>query len=176
MDSPTDFTKRLLLVFAGIIALVVIGRMIILPDSWGEYGYYRGDYVDEEASRAMVYGTNDSCRNCHEEVYDMKRAGVHKRLSCEICHAPVSEHVLNDKKFADMPVKKGEPQRELCLTCHQSAQGRPETFAMIQFPKHLEDQKVKTTHECNRCHTVHAPLESMKYIEVLRKRREEGQQ
>jgi len=63
-------------------------------------------------------------------------------------------------------------QTQLCLTCHQKVQGRPEAFPMIAYPAHLEEQNVKTTHDCNRCHTVHAPLESMKHVRELRRLRE----
>jgi len=176
MNSPFSFTKRLILIFIAIIVLVIMGREYFLPDSWGMYGNYRGNAVHEEANRSLVYGTNNSCGSCHEEVYDMKRVGVHHRLSCEICHAPVTEHVDGNKKIADMPVKIGDAQSKLCLTCHQKVLGRSEKFPMIEYPKHLEDQDVKLTHDCNICHTVHAPLESMKYIKKLRTLKEKVQE
>lgn len=167
-----QFTYRLALVFVVIIALVLVVRTLMLPDSWGKYGYYRGDAVDEEASRALVHGTNESCKTCHEEVFDIKHAGVHQRLSCESCHAPVTDHVADGEKIADMPVGKGENQTALCLTCHQQVIGRPETFPMIDVKTHLEEMEVSATHECNRCHTVHAPLESINYVKKMRTLRE----
>lgn len=168
MSGPYAFLTRVLLVFVGIIALVVIGKQFMTPESWGEYGYYRGDYINEEASRAMIHGTNDSCKSCHEEVYELKEHSTHKRLSCEACHAPVMEHIKDGKKFADMPVKRGETQVSLCLKCHQTVVGRPVKFPMIKFPDHLEQQKVKTTHTCDQCHTVHAPLENIDHVKKMR--------
>lgn len=173
MESPYDFTKRLVLIFVGIIAVVVIARMALLPESWGQYGYYRGDYIGEEAARPLVHGTNDSCKSCHETVYEMKHAGVHQRLSCESCHAPVTEHARDGEKFADMPVRRGVAQTALCLKCHQRVVGRPEKFPMIDAAAHLEEQNVRPTHDCNRCHTVHAPLEAMKHVRALRSLKEE---
>ena len=173
MDSPYSFAKRLSLILLLIIIIVLVTRFIVLPDSWGEHGYYRANYINEEANKSLIYGTNDSCKSCHEEIYDMKKQSTHERLSCEVCHAPVSEHVKNGQKFKDMLVSKHENQTELCLKCHQNVQGRPEKFPMIDFPKHLEEQNVKTTHDCNQCHTVHDPLESMNYIRKLRTLREE---
>lgn len=173
MESPYSFSKRLVLVFLIIIAVVAFARVLILPESWGEHGYYRGDFIEEEALKPLVYGTNDSCKSCHEEVYEMKHAGAHERLSCEVCHAPVTAHVRGGEKFADMPVRRGESQRELCLKCHQNVVGRPEKFPMIDYPLHLEEQNVKTTHDCNQCHTVHDPLESMNYVKRLRTMRGE---
>ena len=101
----------------------------------------------------------------------MKHQGAHKRLSCELCHAPVSEHAKDGNKFADMPVKRGEEQRELCLKCHQKVIGRPAKFPMVVALEHLKEQKVRSTHSCNRCHTVHAPLETMKHIEHIKELR-----
>ena len=165
------FYLRLVLVFLGIIALVLIGRAIMVPESWGEYGYYRGDYIAQEASRDLVYGTNISCQNCHEEIYDLKFAGTHKRLSCEICHGPVTAHVKGGKKIADMPIDKGDKQISLCLTCHKKVVGRPEKFPMIEHIEHLEELDVKLTHTCDQCHTVHDPLENMNIIKKMHKLR-----
>ncbi len=166
------FYLRLVLVFTGIVALVLIGRAVLVPDSWGEYGYYRGGYIQEEASRDLVYGTNKSCMSCHESVYELKEEGSHKRLSCEICHGPVGEHAKDGKKIADMPVRKGEKQIALCLTCHKKVVGRPEKFPMIEHIGHLEELNVKITHTCDQCHTVHDPLENMNIVKKMHKLRE----
>lgn len=164
------FYLRLLLVFLGIIALVLIGRAILVPDTWGEYGYYRGGYIAEEASRELVYGTNESCKSCHVEVYDLKSEGTHKSLSCEICHGPVSSHAKDGKKIDVMPVRKGEKQIDLCLNCHAEVVGRPEKFPMILYPDHLIEQDVKKTHTCDQCHTVHSPLENMNFVKNMHKK------
>ena len=173
MNRPSSFYLRLVAVFVAIVALVLIGRALMLPDSWGKYGYYRGNYIGEEASKSLTYGTNESCKECHAPVYELKASGTHKRLSCEICHGPVGVHAQDGKKIADMPVKGENLQKDLCLTCHQKVVGRPEKFPMITFPDHLEDQKVKPTHTCNQCHTVHAPLENMKHVKELRTLKDE---
>lgn len=168
MDGPNQFWIRLVLVFIGIIAIVLLARIVMVPESWGEYGYYRGNYINEEADRSLVHGTNESCKSCHADVYELKDHSTHKRLSCEACHAPVQEHIKGGQKFADMPVKKGEAQVSLCLKCHQSIVGRPEKFPMIEYPGHLEEQNVKTTHTCDQCHTVHAPLENINHVKEMR--------
>jgi nitrate/TMAO reductase-like tetraheme cytochrome c subunit len=166
-DNSKVFAIRLLLVLVGIIALVVIGRKIMLPKSWGEYGYYRGDYINEEANRNMKYGTNDTCKSCHEEVYQLKAHSVHKNLSCEMCHAPIVEHVKEGKKIAKMPSVQNKEQIALCLSCHQEGIGRPKNFPLIDHQKHLRDQKVKPTHSCDQCHTVHDPMENITHARKI---------
>ena len=173
MNRPSSFYLRLISVFVAIVVLVLVGRAIFVPDSWGKYGYYRGDYIGEEAAKAMTYGTNESCKECHIEVYDLKKGSAHDRLSCEICHGPVVDHAKDGKKIGDMPVEGKSIQTDLCLKCHQKVVGRPEKFPMIEYPEHLEEQDVKTTHTCNQCHTVHAPLENIKHVKDLRKMHDE---
>lgn len=162
-EKPNAFWQRAVLVFVAIIGLILLGRSVFVPDSWGELGYYRADAIKDELAKPLVHGQNESCRECHAEVYDMKQASAHARLACESCHAPVSGHVNEaGEKIADMPRKLGEPQVELCLSCHQKTMGRPEKFPMIDHIQHLEEQKVRTDHSCDQCHTVHAPLENIK--------------
>lgn len=173
MDGPNQFWIRVVLVFFGIIGIVLLGRVIMLPDSWGEYGYYRGAYIDQEAHKAMKYGTNQSCNECHSEVNELAAHSKHKRLSCEICHSSVSEHAKDGKKIANMPIVTGEEQISLCLKCHQQSIGRPDNFpVIISVEQHLEEQNVQLTHTCDQCHTVHAPLENINHVKKQRSLKE----
>jgi len=159
--------KSFLIVF-GIIGTILVARSIVMPDSWGKYGHYRADYIDEEASRAIKYGQNDSCMSCHEEVVELKNEGKHKRLSCEMCHSPLSEHVKDGKKFADMHVAKDDDLDKTCLRCHQTnVIGRPKDFPTIDKKEHLKSKRVRADHHCNQCHTVHHPLETINEAKKL---------
>ncbi len=168
MDSPNQFWIRAILVFLSIIGIVILGRYLMLPDSWGQYGYYRGAYVDQEANKPLIHGTNQSCISCHNEVVELQNYHSHKNLSCETCHSSINTHIENGKKIADMDIKQGENQVNLCLKCHQKTVGRPENFPMIDRFEHLDKLKVKNTHTCDQCHTVHAPLENIDHVKKLR--------
>ena len=172
MDGPNQFWIRSVIVFFSIIALVLLARVIMLPKTWGEYGYYRGAYINQEANKPLIHGENNSCTECHIEIIELKSHSSHKRLSCESCHGPVSTHAKNGKKTADMPVKIGDAQIDLCLKCHQKTIGRPEKFPMIDHYEHLSKQNVKSTHTCDQCHTVHAPLENINHVKKQRTLRE----
>ncbi len=173
MNKSNQFWIRVILVFFVIIVIVLLGRFIMLPDSWDEYGYYRGDYIQEEASKTMNYGTNESCSSCHEEVYELISSSKHKKLSCEICHDTLKGHAKDSKKIAKMKMRKGKNQISLCLKCHQTIIGRSKNFPTIVSAKeHLEKQNVKTTHTCDQCHTVHAPLENINHITQMKTLRE----
>lgn len=153
----------------GLTALIVVAALAIVatiarPSDWGEIGHYRTSAIDDELKRAFTNRGNSSCRECHENIYELKGTDAHKTLECEGCHGAYSAHIdAAGKKFADMPASRKERQIELCLACHKHAPGRStELIKLIYYPAHLRDQNVRLTHTCDQCHTVHAPLETIK--------------
>jgi len=104
--------------------------------------------------------TNESCLECHPLIRRIHLKGVHKDVSCEMCHSAYADHVKNNEVYAPMPVVRGEDIKDLCLRCHNKViRARPpESIKMVAMPDHLEEKKVRTDHICNQCHHVHAPL------------------
>ncbi len=150
-----------------IIAIIVVGigayfaRAALTPASMGQYGHYRGDDIEDQKKVSVMLGTNDSCFQCHAPIRNIHKAGVHKTVSCEVCHGSYGYHIdANDKKIGTLPVRHDDEITQLCLRCHNRIiQARPrEQIRMIGMPEHLEEQKVKTTHNCSQCHMVHDPL------------------
>jgi len=150
----------------GIVALSLlgfIGKTVLTPKSFGTYGHYRADAIEEEANIEIRHWTNAPCFSCHAYEANIHLNGRHKTISCEFCHGPYADHITNGKKSGTLSVKRGEEIKTLCLRCHNRAiQARPEAvIKTVTMPEHLESQKVKVTHICNQCHNQHAPL---KYI------------
>jgi len=150
----------------GIVALAFlgfIGKTVLTPKSFGTYGHYRADAIEEEANIEIRHWTNAPCFSCHAYEANIHLNGRHKTISCEFCHGPYADHITNGKKTGTLSVKRGEEIKTLCLRCHNRAiQARPEAvIKTVTMPEHLESQKVKVTHICNQCHNQHAPL---KYI------------
>ncbi len=138
-----------------------IGKYLLTPKSFGKYGHYRADTIEEEAGREIRYWTNASCFPCHKYEANIHLKGRHKTISCEFCHGPYADHIKDGKKVGTLPVKRGKEIKVLCLRCHNRAiQARPkEVIKTVAMPEHLESQKVKVTHICNQCHNQHAPLD-----------------
>ncbi len=136
---------------------VVKNRVIT---SFGQYGHYRADAIDDEAQREIRFMTNAPCLSCHAYETRLHDNGRHKTISCEFCHGVLADHVKDNKKIGALPVKKREEIKVLCLRCHNKAiQARPkDVIKTVVMPDHLRDQKVKETHICNQCHLVHAPF------------------
>jgi len=150
-----------------IIALVVVGvggyfaKQALSPDTMGQYGHYRGADIEDQKNIALKLGTNDSCFQCHQPIRTIHKDGVHKTVSCEVCHGSYGNHIGdNDKKIGTLPVKRGDEISQLCLRCHNKViQARPREFIkMVGYPEHLEQMQVNPTHNCSQCHMVHDPL------------------
>ena len=149
-----------------VIALVVFGvaaliaRKVFTPESMGQYGHYRGADIEDQKNIAIRLQTNESCFQCHKPIRRIHKAGVHKTVSCEVCHGPYGDHVENGKKIGTLPVKRGQEIIPLCLRCHnQVIQARPrESIKMVGMPQHLQEKNVRIDHTCGQCHMVHDPL------------------
>ncbi len=163
-----DFSYRIRL-FIVLFAIGVLAgggflfKELLLPDSYGLYGPYRGDAIAEAALVPIRHGTNMSCFKCHPHEAKIHKNGRHQTISCEFCHGTYADHITDGKKIGTLPVKKEKEITTLCLRCHNNEikARHEEVIKTIAMPNHLKDQNVKVTHNCNQCHQVHAPL---KYI------------
>ena len=156
-----------ILIVAGIAGIGV--RAMMIPDSFGRYGHYRADAIQDEMNREIRNGTNVSCRPCHPYIKEMHFSGVHRTVSCEFCHGPVADHIQDNKVIAKLPKKQGGEIRALCLRCHnQIIRARPkEAIKMVAMPDHLKEKHVQLDHNCNQCHNVHAPLMWVKQAQEM---------
>ncbi len=144
---------RALLVLVVALTVFILGRGFLVPKSYGLYGPYRADNVAEQARiRAPRHGGPESCAPCHAKQATERAAGSHKTVSCEVCHAPLSVHVVDGVVKAKMPLDRSYT---LCARCHRKIAGRPE-----KFPQVVLDQHVPVPVEgdvCLQCHNPHSP-------------------
>ncbi len=160
-SSYNSHVKRIIVGLIVVVALGIAAKKLLIPKSFGIYGHYRADAIEEAATVEMRHGTNASCLSCHRFEAQIHLRGKHSTISCEFCHGPLADHVKDGKKIGTLPVKKEKEISTLCLRCHNRAiQARSdEVIKTVIMPAHLEEQKVKVTHQCNQCHHVHAPLQ-----------------
>lgn len=147
----------LILLFGGIGAFLF--RNLLIPKSFGEYGFYRGDAVRKEMARPGRLGPADVCRSCHAPVWDQKENGKHAALFCVGCHAPLDTHAEGKKKIAAMWIQK---EAALCLRCHQKQLARPADFPQVDPDEHLAQMGVPMSPAvCFDCHNPHHPTEGL---------------
>lgn len=138
---------RVVLLTLGVVVSYLTARQLLTPASFGDYGFYRGDALEEMASETPVFAGRKACDECHSEITAKLAEGDHKRLSCEVCHGVSLKHVSNPDIA---PIKL---TGSYCIRCHEANPSRPAWFHQITVKNHYAEQK------CTECHVPHQPNE-----------------
>ena len=138
---------RLVLLTIGIVCVYFTARYFLTPESFGQYGHYRGNALQEIAARPPFWAGKSACVECHSDHAQKLAKGEHKNLSCETCHGPGRTHVVNTaEKLPKLNVA-------LCVRCHQASPSRPKWLHQINVHNHY------TGNLCTECHVPHQPNE-----------------
>jgi hypothetical protein len=140
--------KRLIAAFAIFISLSLVLIYFLTPESWGEFGPYRGISLNEIANQEPKYSDKESCSMCHDSIVSLKTGGEHKSITCETCHGPGYKHV-NEPEKNKMEKPEG---REFCVRCHAKNAARPKNI--IKQIDAIEHNKGEV---CISCHNPHKP-------------------
>ncbi|SPE54517.1 conserved exported hypothetical protein [Verrucomicrobia bacterium] len=135
---------RLILLTLGIVGSYLVARAMLTPPSFHEYGWYRGEALEELSARTPVFAGKKACEECHSDILQKLGQFEHKTLSCEACHGVSREHADNNDI---LPVKLTGSH---CLRCHEANPSRPKWFKQIVVREHY-------TGKCSECHVPHAP-------------------
>ena len=138
---------RLVLLTLGIVVSYLTARYFLTPSSFGQYGWFRGEALEEIASRTPVYAGKKACDECHSDVLEKLAKAEHKTLSCEGCHGVSQDHAANPDIT---PIKLTGNH---CIRCHEANPSRPAWFKHITVKNHYTGQK------CTECHVPHQPNE-----------------
>lgn len=181
----TKHIWRAAIILTVVFVFAVVARFFLLPESWGERGYYRADSLLDYMKKPVRHGDETACQPCHAERFAEKQAGKHASLSCEVCHAPLFYAFLNPEEgiAVEEEVHGAYPEKryphsdgtqkvnpmptdtshELCSNCHQKLMARPENMPQINLKEHLVDAgAIEKGDEipdgvCEACHNVHDP-------------------
>ena len=160
-ESPLIHAKhvfRAAILLLAVIATLLLGRSVFVPDTWGEYGWYRGAAVDDHHAREVRHLGDESCAMCHDAEFAVHSAGVHAPLRCELYHGPATLHadLEEGEKIAEMPIRRS---RELCELCHRELAARPAGFTQVDVREHVTEMGGEFTADaCFDCHDPHSPL------------------
>lgn len=145
--------RRLILVFAIVISLFLIARHFLVPDSFGKYGPYRADALDDYSQNEIHYSGQKACFECHQDIQDLKVQDVHAGIHCETCHGPGQKHC----ESGDAADIQKSVSREFCGSCHIINAARPKaTITQVDLNKHNIGKN------CVECHNPHQPWEMKK--------------
>lgn len=142
--------SRLILIFAVIGVAFVATRWWARPESFGQYGHYRGLALPAAVAKAPQYSAKQLCADCHDEEAALNTAGPHRKVSCQICHGAGIVHA-EDPQTSNIRKPEVTPT---CLRCHEERAARPARFAQVNAAEHADGEP------CNSCHVVHNPSET----------------
>jgi hypothetical protein len=149
---PPQLT-RLALAFAIFISLFLVLRHFLVPDTFGQYGHYRGASLIDNAQPEIHYAGQKACFECHQDIEDLKAQDVHSEIHCETCHGPGQKHSeKGDTTGYIRPVG-----REFCGLCHaRNAAKQKDAIIQVDLKEHYIEKK------CIECHNPHQPWELKK--------------
>jgi hypothetical protein len=137
---------RLVLLTIGIVCVYFTARYFLVPQSFGEYGHYRGAALQQIAAREPCWAGRNTCSPCHSEIVKKLAAAEHQGLSCETCHGPALGHVE-----APEEVKLPKLGYDKCVRCHEASPSRPQWLHQITAADHYAGDV------CTGCHDPHQP-------------------
>ncbi len=138
----------LAILFTILISSLIVARILLVPESFGKYGHYRANAVDEIKALEINYAGALACHECHEDIVDEKARSNHRNVSCEVCHGAAARHTEAPDEFTP-----GAPRgRGHCPLCHGYDRSRPTGFPQIITELHNPGKA------CMTCHEPHNPL------------------
>jgi DnaJ-class molecular chaperone len=147
--------KRLLVVFAILIAGLLAARRFLVPETFGALGHYRAAAIDTVAGLPIRYVGAAACNECHDDVVAEKARSRHAAVACEVCHGAAAKHAQDPD--SEMPPAPRE--RDRCPLCHGYNPSRPTGFPQIDPQTHNPADPCITCHEPHQPVTPHTPQE-----------------
>jgi hypothetical protein len=149
---PPQLT-RLTIAFTIFISFFLLLRHFLVPDTFGQYGHYRGASLEDNAVVQIHYAGHQACLECHQDIEDLKLQDVHSGINCETCHGPGQKHVVSGEA-SDILKPSG---REFCGRCHQKNAAKPkDAVFQVDLAKHNIGKN------CVECHNPHQPWAMLK--------------
>ena len=156
MVAHGKHVKRFLIVIVAVVAGFFLIRSLLIPKSFGTYGHYRGDNVQEQMDLPLVHLSSGFCKDCHDEQYGGWKNNGHATVNCETCHGHWEIHNGIVETMTAIKTDDG------CLVCHQTLTGRPDGFPqVISLTEHIEDKEIpeEGARNCLSCHDPHVPFQ-----------------
>ena len=136
------------LLFAVLIVVFVVPRVVPIPAFLEEYGFYlkkSEENTQEWANLPVQYVDASICSSCHQDKHSTWEKSKHSTVNCESCHGPGQGHV---DKGTDLVV---DTSRESCGLCHAKVLARRSDFPQVDLETHGGQS------ECISCHNPHNP-------------------
>lgn len=139
--------------------LAIVARQVVVPETFGEFGFYRGSAAVEARQKDPRHVGKKTCIECHSDVGEAHDKDLHSTVQCESCHGPGGKHAEAGGMEAMLKPTRGKEFREMCMTCHLKQAARPRDFAQIRWDDHVKAVGARDPNvDCKSCHDPHEPL------------------
>lgn len=145
--KDAEHLLRLAALFAIGSLLLLFMRTLFVPASFGLYGHYRADALNDITARPVAFAGQKACADCHDEPMQAKSRGRHANVNCEACHGALQKHVEDPATV----VPQLPDTAVLCVRCHEANLAKPKTFPQVASKDHSGGEK------CQSCHQPHSP-------------------
>lgn len=168
-----DQIKRLLVAFVIFIAIFLLARYFLIPDTFGELGHYRAAAIGDAEAYPLGHAGREACRKCHEDQVEELSNGFHAKLACEGCHGPAYKHayyseLADPNNFPDSLRLHKPLEREFCAKCHDRNFSRIKfagdsteisqiTMVDVNEHNHFIFEETNEIIRCAECHYPHSP-------------------
>jgi hypothetical protein len=127
--------------------LFILLRGAVVPKSFGKYGHYRADALEEIRLQPLRHAGHELCAGCHTDQAAVKEKGKHRGVTCEACHGPAAAH--GGDPGSGKPVIAAPDA--LCARCHEKHPAKPQWFKQVAVKEHYAGAA------CISCHQSHSP-------------------
>ena len=162
--SPLAHVRVVFSVLAVVLVVALTARRLAYPDSYGEFGHYRGKAVEQAMNLIPpLHVGREACAECHDDIAKVHARDVHRSIDCENCHGPGRSHIDEQKETKTSrpdakPVHIGKTVED-CLVCHRRLVARPASFPQIDVAEHFRMLHVADPQTaCTKCHDAHRPM------------------
>src|SRR3954469_25562316 len=93
--KDAEHLLRLASLFVAAVLVFTVARAELVPASFGKFGHYRANAIDDVRARPIAHAGQAACAECHSDVVDLRAQARHKAMSCESCPGPLAQHAAD---------------------------------------------------------------------------------
>ena len=120
---------------------------MIVPKSFGQYGHYRGDALNDIAARTPTFAGREACEACHQDIVDLKKTGKHVNRRLRSLSWTSRQTCRGSRLASARKARHRGPLREV----PRSQFGQAQKFPQVISKEHAGDVA------CGTCHQPHKP-------------------
>jgi hypothetical protein len=136
---------------ASLLAVVFFVGATVAWSPYLESSVHPGTNARTWAALEPSYARDGTCAGCHAIEAGKAATASHAGITCQSCHGALLGHSLASPGTAAVTAGLAVPTDEVCVRCHASAAGRPESLRQVEPARHYIS-------ECLQCHDPHTGI------------------